>query len=518
MARSSGNEPLVIGVDGGTEGVRAGVIDAAGRPIAFHRATYPTRHPHAGWAEQDPRDWWAATVEAVRGALGASGVSPEWIAGIAVAATSCSVLFCDAGGSPLRPALIWMDVRAAEEARRIAATGDPALKYSGYDRTSAEWLLSKVLWVAEHEPETYRESVHVLEYTDWLGFQLTGEWAANINTAAIRGYYDRHAGGWPGSLFEAVGLPDLIGKLPARVVDMGDLLGRLTPDAAEQIGLPAGLPVAEGGADAFVGMVGLDVVAPGKAAIITGSSHLHLAQTLTPTYSPGIFGAYTDAVIPGQYTIEGGQVSTGSVVRWLSEIVSGTHFGNAVPREQVFRALRDEAKRLPPGSDGVMILDFWQGNRTPYVDAEARGMIWGLYLAHTPAHLYRALLEAISYGTENIFRQFASAGHPIKNVVACGGALNSDLWTQIHADVSNLPIAIPRVTEAVTLGAAVLASVAAGIYPDIAAAAGTMVSVERYVDPRPDMNDIYQFYYGKYVASYEAMRELMHEVVTHVNK
>jgi ribulose kinase len=299
---------------------------------------------------------------------------------------------------------------------------------------------------------------------------------------------------------------------------MGDLLGHLRPEAAKQLGLPAGLPVAEGGADAFVGMVGLNVVAPGKVALITGSSNLYLAQTGTPSYSAGLFGAYTDAVMPGQYTLEGGQVSTGSVVRWFSELASGTHFGNAVPKEQVFRALRDEAERIPPGSDGVMVLDFWQGNRTPYVDAKARGMIWGLSLAHTPAHIYRALLEAICYGAENIFRNFTAAGHPVKDVVACGGALNSDLWMQIHADVSNLPIAIPRVGEAVTLGAAMLASVVGGVHPDVAAAAREMVSIERYVEPRPGMNEAYQFFFDKYIASYEAMRPLMHEVVIHVSK
>jgi ribulokinase len=508
----------VLGLDGGTEGMRAGVFDDAGVPIAFARAPYRTTHEHQAWAEQDPEDWWAAAVAATRQAMAASGVSSDDVRGLAVACTSCTVVVTDAAGAPLRPALIWMDVRAAAEAQRVAETGDPALKYSGYTKTSAEWLLSKVLWLAGHEPATYERAVHVVEYTDWLGHRLTGEWAVSINTAAIRGYYDRAAGGWPTSLFAAVGLPDLIDKLPSRVVDMGDLLGGLTAEAAEALGLRAGTPVAEGGADAFVGMVGLDVVEPGRLALITGSSHLHLAQTATPTYAPGMFGAYTDAVIPGQYTIEGGQVSTGSVVKWFRELSSGNYFHHGdVPADVAYRTMQRDAAQLPPGSEGLLALEFWQGNRTPYVDASARGMIWGLTLAHTPAHVYRALIEAVCFGTENVLRTFARCGHDITDVVACGGAVNSDLWMQIHADVSNRVIAVTAVPEAVSLGAAILASVAGGVHPDVVTAAKAMVHVERQIEPDAARNEAYQFFFDTYVASYSAMRDLMHEVVDHVS-
>jgi FGGY-family pentulose kinase len=510
--------PYVLGLDGGTEGVRAAIFDAAGRLVVFARAPYATSHPHQGWAEQDPNHWWRATVAATRQALHEGGVDPSSVVALSAACTSCSVVASEISGAPLRSALIWMDVRAAAEASRIAATGDPALKYSGYTKTSAEWLLSKALWLADHDAETYRRAERITEYVDWLGHQLTGEWAASINTASIRAYYDREAGGWPDSLFEAVGLPDLSSKLPSRIVDMGDQLGVLSASAAEDMGLRAGIPVAEGGADAFVAMVGLDVLAPGRVALITGSSHLQLAQTSTPTYAPGMFGAYTDAVVPGQYTIEGGQVSTGSVVKWLVELATGSHFGEgAMSTESAYTQLEWEALQIGPGSDGVMALDFWQGNRTPYVDAEARGMIWGLSLGHSAAHLYRAVIEAICYGTENVFRTFRDNGHPLAEIVACGGALNSALWMQIHADVSNLPISITAVPEAVSLGSAILAAVAGGLHPSVPRAAEAMVSVVRRVDPDADAHEAYRFYVDKYIASYEAMRALMHEVVEHVS-
>ena len=518
MTRHPAGEDFVLGIDGGTEGVRVGVFDPTGRPIAFARAPYATTHARQGWAEQNPEDWWAATVTATRSALQDSGVNASGVKGLAVACTSCSVVVSTADGRALRPALIWMDVRAAPQARQIAETGDPALKYSGYDKSSAEWMLSKVLWLAKHEPETYARAAHINEYTDWLGYRLTGEWAANINTAAIRGYYDRNAGGWPTSLFAAVGLPDLIDKLPDRIVDMGATLGTLTVQAAEALGLRPGTPVAEGGADAFVGMVGLDVLRPGRAAMITGSSHLHLAQVATPTFSKGMFGAYTDAVVPGQYTIEGGQVSTGSVIKWFREMCDGEYFNpGAISSDAVYRTLQENASKISPGSEGVLALEYWQGNRTPYVDAEARGMIWGLTLGHSPAHIYRALMEAVCFGTENVFRTFARSGHPITDVVACGGAVNSELWMQMHADVSNVPISLTAVSEAVTLGSAILASVAAGLKSDVKSAAHDMVSVVRVIEPDANTHEAYKFFYEKYIASYEAMRTLMHEVVEHVS-
>ena len=348
-SRQSDTGPYVIGVDGGTEGIRVGLFDANGEPHGFARASYETTHPCSTWAEQYPQSWWDALVKAVRQLLAESGAPADAIAGMSLACTSSTVVFCDREGRPCRPAIIWMDVRSAKQGRELLATGDPALKYSGYETASAEWLPCKALWVLEHEPDVYRSSERICEYTDWLGFWLTGQWAASINTATIRAYYDRDAGGWPDCLYSAVGMPDLIEKLSPNVLDMGELLGLLTEQAAAELGLIPGLAVAVGGADAFVGMVGMNVLAPGKVALVTGSSHLQLAQSTTASYAKGLFGAYTDAVVPGQYTLEGGQISTGSVVRWFRDLCNGSYFeaGESVPG-RAYDKLEREAALLPP--------------------------------------------------------------------------------------------------------------------------------------------------------------------------
>ncbi|MCL4535696.1 MAG: FGGY family carbohydrate kinase [Bacteroidetes bacterium] len=509
--------PFVMGIDFGTESARVGIFDLAGAPLAFASAEYPVRHPYPGWAEQNPAHWWAALVRATRAALAGSSVAKEEIVALGADCTSCTVVFMDEDFNPLRPAIIWMDVRAAQQARRIAETGHPALKYNGYGNVSAEWMPCKALWVKENEGETYRRAHYVGEFIDWLTHRLTGEWVASINNTSIRWYYDRAQGGWPQDFYEQIGLGDVLPKFPRRVLDLGRVAGTLLPAVAEELGLPPGIPVAEGGADAFVAMVGLDVLRPGKMAFITGSSHLTLGQTAAPLHVRGVFGAYTDAVVPGQYTVEGGQVSTGSVVKWLKDNFCGKEAALAAQRGvDTYTILNEMAAQVPLGSEGLVVLDYWQGNRTPYVDPEARGIVWGLSLKHTTGHLFRAIMEGVAYGTEHILRTLRGGGFRVNEMVACGGPTKSRLWIQIHADVSNVPIVFTAVPDASALGSAILGAVAAGLHPDMQSAASAMVHTRDRIEPDPEAHQAYQFYVEQYINTYPLLREAVHAMVRHV--
>lgn len=513
------NGPYVMGIDFGTESVRVGLFDLDGQPAVFASQPYQLYHPRPGWAEQDPDAWWAALVNATRTALAESGIPKEAIVGLGADCTSCTVLAMDDQCQPLRPAIIWMDVRAADQARRIAASGHPALKYNGYGNVSAEWMPCKALWIKENEPEIYHSASRIGEFVDWLTYRLTGQWTASINNTAIRWYYDRAEGGWPEDFYEQIGLGDLLAKFPQQVLDMGDVAGTLLPEVAEELGLMAGIPVAEGGADAFVAMIGLDVLQPGKLAFITGSSHLHLGQSAAPLHAKGIFGAYTDAVLPGQYTVEGGQVSTGSVVKWFKDNFCGAEAAIAAGRGvDIYTVLTELAEPIPPGSEGLIVLDYWQGNRTPYVDPEARGIIRGLSLKHTTGHLFRAIIEGIAYGTEHILRTFRQNGFVVEEMVAAGGPTKSPFWMQIHADVSNVPITLPAVTDAPALGSAILGAVAAGLFPDVQTAAKQMVSVRNRIEPDPERHEVYKFYVEQYIATYPPLQALMHETARHVSQ
>jgi FGGY-family pentulose kinase len=513
------DDERVLGVDVGTEGVRVGVFDLEGTPLAFASEPYELRHPRPGWAEQDPDAWWSALVAATRRAVRSSGVPPAAIRALSAGATSCTVVALDRNDRPLRPALIWMDVRAVEEAHAVAGLEHVNRRVDGRGGVSAEWFPCKTMWLKRHEPDVWSQATHVVECIDWLTHRLTGEWTGSITAVAIRAYYDRTRGGWPTDFYEALSLGDLMAKVPHDVRDLGTPVGTLLPAVAAELELSASTLVTQGGVDAFVAQVGLDVLAPGRTALITGSSHLHLGQTAEEVDGSGFFGGYADAVVPGQWTVEGGQVSTGSIVSWFVQRFGGG-FGSEAKRRgvSVYEVLNERAEQIAIGSDGIVVLDYWQGNRTPYIDPEARGTIWGLTLAHRPEHVYRAILEGICYGTAHTLRVMREAGAGVSHLVACGGAVNSRYWMQMHADVTGLPITLTRVQEAASLGPAVLAAAGAGLFGSVAEAARCMVHETETLEPDAERHREYGFFLERYIDTYPRIRELVHDVARHVRR
>lgn len=505
--------PYVIGIDGGTESVRVGLFDLRGTLLLSKNKAYDTQYPQAGWAEQEPHEWWTALTQAVNELVGSAKANPDEVKGIAVDSTCCTVVFLDQHMRPLRNALLWMDVRAAKEARLIAESGHPALKYNGHGNVSAEWMPCKALWVKRNQPEIYSKAAVVCEYQDFINHRLTGQVSVSINNASVRWYYDDENGGFPVSFYEAIDLGDLLDRFPAQVLDMEQPVGQLTTEAAAQLGLKEGTTVAQGGADAFVGMVGLNVIKPGRLAFITGSSHLHLGMSPISFHQKGILGTYPNAVIRGQHTVEGGQISTGSILKWF-----GTYFlkGEAAEAEglnrNLYQLMDEKAREVPAGSEGLIVLDSFQGNRTPLVDPKLRGAVWGLSLRHRPAHIFRAILEGIAYGTEFIFQQFRDAGYEAEEVYACGGPTRSRLWMQIHSDVSGVPINIPQVQDAPLLGSAILASIASELYPSVEKAAENMVHISERIEPDPTEHEAYRFFVDRYIESYAQLSELMHKM------
>jgi ribulose kinase len=450
-----------------------------------------------------------------------AGVAADAIAGVSVDCTTCTVVAVDHTGHHLRPAIMWMDVRASDQARRIGQSTDPARKYNagGKGPVSAEWYPSKALWLKENEPDTYQRAQYLVECTDWLSWKLTGRWTVNINTAAVRAYYDRAEGGWPTSFYEEIGLGDVLEKLPGDVLDLGVPVEGLAKGPAEELGLRPGTPVAQGAADAWAAQIGLGVVQPGKMALITGSSHVLIGQADHATSGEGFFGAYTDAVVPGQYTVEGGQVSTGSVLKWFKDRFCGDVVREAEARGvNPYNLLNEQAKAVPLGSDGLILCDYWQGNRTPYTDPDARGIIWGLSLHHGPAHIYKAIQEGVCYGTAHILRAMHAGGFDVQEFVAAGGATNSPDWMHMHADVSGVPITFTEVSDAATLGSAMLAATGAGIFGSLQEAADAMVHETATIEPDKARHDEYQFFVDAYADTYPRLRELVHAVTRKIGE
>ncbi|MGC0055498.1 FGGY-family carbohydrate kinase [Brucella pituitosa] len=487
--------------DGGTESIRARVYDLSGTCLASAAVPYETKFSSGARAEQNPEDWWSSFVQAARRAISESAVDPAAIEAITLATTSCTVVALDADGKPLRPSIIWMDVRASDEAEAVLATGDDALLANGGGRgpVSAEWMIPKALWIARNEPEIFEKAETICEYQDFMTLRLTGEKAASLNNVSLRWHYSTDRGGCPKTLLEKLGLEALLQKWPSRVVAPGEVIANLCASAASELGLSQKVKVVQGGADALIGMIGLGVAKPGQLALITGSSHLQFGVSDKPLHAPGIWGSYPDMVYPKRYIIEGGQTSTGSVIAWLGRMMNGT-----MDMEELNR----KAAALEPGADGLLVQDHFQGNRTPYTDALSRGAIVGLTLAHEPHHVFRAIMEGISFGTRAILDAMAEAGYSGQEITVGGGASASPLWLQIHADTAGLPVCVPQSRDAPSVGAAVLAAHGAGHFASIDDGIAAMVKPGTRIEPRPRETAIYNEIYQQYRALYPALKSV----------
>jgi len=434
---------------------------------------------------------------------------PDQIAGLSIDG-SCSNAPVSATGVPLGPAILWMDLRAHAEADRVTATRHPALLQSGGEE-SPDWPLPKAMWLKSREPRTFERAAYLLESTNCLIFRLTGELTLPLNSAVCKWHY-LAAAGWPRDLFAAVGLADVPEKLPSRVLRLGEPAGRLTAAAARALGLRAGTVVGQGGIDAYTGMLGVDVLEPGKLALVMGSSTCQLALTRAPTAVPGLWGPFPEAVARGTAAIEGGQASTGSVVKWLVDrFGEGERRRAAASGTGLYDWLDARAGAIPAGAEGLVVLDHWQGSRTPIRDPLARGQISGLTLGHGFAHLLRAVYEGTAYGNRQIVERLRDHGVAVGQIVACGGGAQSRLWLQLHADVSQLPIALTAVPDAVALGTAICGAVAAGAYDSLETAGARMVRMTEVIEPDPSRRATYDFYYDKYVRTYRQLAGLMHE-------
>lgn len=492
-------EKVLMGIDAGTEGVRVGLFDVKGNEITFASTEYKTTHPEPGWAEQNPDEWWESLVSSTEKALTQSGVKKEQIVGISYDATACSVIACKDDGTHVRNPLIWMDIRASKEAEAIKNTKHPVLKMSGYDTVSPEWFPCKALWIKNNEPENYAAADKIVEFADWFTYKLTGHWTLNTCNITTRWYYNRDEGGWPKEFYQKIGLGDIFEKFPQVIFDLGDYIGGLNENAAEELGLLAGTPIGQGGVDAFIGLLGLGVNESGKLGLITGSSHLLMGLTEDSFNGTGMFGAFPDAVIKGLKMIEGGQISTGSIIKWFTRNFCQDLIEKGLQENKsVFDYLTPLAEKLPVGSEGLLVVDYWQGNRTPYVDPNVRGLMYGFSLQHRREHVFRAIMEGIAYGTELVLQTFKKNGFEAKELYVAGGATNSDLFLQIHADVSNLPIFVPTVSQAPSLGSAILASVAAGVYETTSEAIENMVTYKKRIEPNYENHLKYKAIFEQY--------------------
>ncbi len=443
--------------------------------LGEREVTYSTRHPRPGWAEQSPLDWWVALGEATRGLMRDLG-TPH-IDGVCTATTASTVVACRLDGTPLHPGLLWMDCRAAHEADRTAQSKHPVLAYAG-GSDAAEWLVPKAMWLAANRPDVYAEAEVICECLDWVNFRLAGRWVGSRMNAACKWNYDSASGCFHEDLYRELGVPDLARKLPAEILAVGATIAQISAAAQAHLGLPNRPMLAQGGIDAHIGMLGAGTLAPGDLLMIGGTSAVHLFHLPSEQPVPGFWGPYPHALVDGHWLVEAGQVSAGSVLTWLSRDMFGLDEAGSMQ-------LAREAGAFAVGGTGLLTLDYFMGNRTPYRDPLLRGAVVGLSLGHSRAAVYRSAIEGIALGSANVLRRMRELGVPCNRVVSSGGYARNPLWLKATVDAIGVPVQLPAEANLTIIGAAAAAATGAELVADLFAAAEAVTQPAATIDPDP---------------------------------
>jgi len=508
----------VIGVDIGTQSTKALLADRDGAIVAQHSSCYQPDTPRPLWAEQWPSVWLDAVTECIAAVVARAGAQQIDVASIK--AVCISSLYGGAGIpvddaiEPLYPCLIWMDRRATAEvdwvrshvdiARLAAITGNGVDSYYGY---------TKMLWLREHEPTVWAATRHFLPPNAYVIYRLTGEIAVDHCSAGnIGGVYDIARRDWSGEMLDALGIERT--KMPARLVDSTDVVGRLTPQAAAQLGLDAGTAVVAGGIDAAVATFAAGVTQTGQHVAMIGTSMCwgYVNQQVDASHGlvamPHVFNGRHDLYVFG------GASTAGASVAWFRDQFCHAEIeaAKATSHHDAHRLLEEAAARVPAGADGVMFLPYLMGERSPVWDAKASGAFVGLNLVDTRAHLYRAVLEGVAFALQhNIEAGRKGAQRLDDRLIVVGGAAHSDLWMQIIADVTGYPVYTIQQDVEAAMGAALLAALGAGLVTRERAQRGWITLVER-ATPDPARRALYARRFGVYADLYPALKPLMHRL------
>ncbi len=496
-----------LGIDVGTTGTRALLVDEHGVVVAAQSAEHePIRMEHPQWAEQDPNDWWAAAQKAIAAVLHHAGIAGDAVRGVGLSGQMHGLVLLDAGGRVLGPALIWCDQRSQEQVDWINARigADNVLRHTCNPALTG-FTAPKLLWVRQHRTPVFERARKMLLPKDYLRFCLTGEYASEVSDASGTALFDVANRCWSREMISGLGLD---AELLPRVEESVVISGKVDADAAARTGLAIGTPVVGGGGDQAAGGVGNGVVEAGVVSSTIGTSGVVFAAADTPAYDPrGRIHTFCHAV-PGKWHVMGVTQGAGLSLRWFRDQFGSAFAASADP----YDALTAAATEVPAGSAGLLFLPYLMGERTPHLDADARGGWVGLTGAHTRAHLARAVLEGVAFSLRDTLEIFAELKVPARQVRLAGGGARSALWRHIQADVFGCPCAVLQNTEGAAYGAALLAMTGTGRFATVAEACEHCIAVAEDIAVEVKASRRYRELYRDYAALYPALRETMHRL------
>jgi xylulokinase len=495
---------FILAHDLGTTGNKATLFDDQGIMLASAFSGYETGHPQPHWAEQDPADWWRAVGDTTRQLLARSPVAPADVAVISFSGQMMGCLPVDAAGRPLRRCIIWADQRAVDQADRLAMrVGEERVYRITGHRVSPTYSGPKILWLRDHEPDIYAQARKFLHVKDYIAHRMTGAFVTDRSDASGMSVYHLERGVWSDEILDALGLD--AGQLP-EIHNSTDVIGELTRQAADELGLSPGTPVVIGGGDGASAAVGAGSVVEGPAYNYIGSSSWISFAGPQPIYDPGRRIFNWAHMVPGMFLPCGTMQAAGGSYQWLRRQVCWLESREAEEANlDVYELMNQHAVESVPGAHGLLFLPYLQGERSPHWNPKARGGFVGLQVTHTRADLIRAVLEGISMNLRTILQSFLDAGARIDEVTLIGGGAKGQVWRQILADIFGRPVLHPRLLEeATSLGAAVAGGVGVGLFHGFSVVDRLIEIVDRQ-SPDPLAQAEYERLYPIFLAAYDAL-------------
>lgn len=494
----------LLGVDIGTSGTKAVLIGEDGSTVASAVYEYPMYQPHAGWAEQDPEDWWTGACSTIKAVLGKSGIDPSGIKGVGLTGQMHGLVLLDGDDNVLRRSIIWCDQRSAKECEQITdLVGKRRLTEITANPALTGFTASKAMWVKNNEPEIFDKVKKILLPKDYIRFRLTGEYATEVSDASGMQFMDIPARSWSMEVLDKLGIdPNMLGKL----YESPEITGKVTAQASEATGLKAGTPVVGGAGDQAAGAVGNGIVRKGVVSSTIGTSGVVFAYSDGVNIDPlGRVHTFCHAV-PGAWHIMGVTQAAGLSLKWFRDnfCIEEKRVAELVETDP-YVLMDQEAEKAPAGCGGLIYLPYLMGERTPHLDPHARGVFFGLSAKHDKKDMIRSIMEGVVYSLRDCLGIIEELGVEATQIRASGGGGRSRLWRNMQADIFGREIVTVNSGEGPALGAALLAGVGTGVYGSVPEACDAVIKVTSSQKPDMELHDRYSGYYSLYRKLYRSL-------------
>jgi xylulokinase len=497
----------LAGIDIGTTGVKAVIFDLTGSTIASAYREYSCVYPKPNWVEQNAPLLVSSAMEASREALGSAGVAPTDIAAIAFSTQRSCTFFLDDANELIRPMISWQDQRGVAELDQVREQIAPADYYqiTGMPLNTT-WLLTKILWLRNHEPENWKQVRKIIQLQDYtLKAFGAEEYVNDIPGAGLIGLWDPYNSCWSGKLLSLFAIDPALLPKPT---PSGAQVGVVSKAAAERCGFAAGTPLCVGAGDQNSAITGAGIVQRGYCSVSLGTGGIVATYLDEPFRDPSKMGMFTNHTISGKWQLEGYQAGAAGVYRWFRDEMAKLQKAYAHETKQdVYSFLNHLVAQTPPGAKGLIFLPYLASATTPRWNPKARGTLLGLTFAHDQGCLARAFMEGITMEIKDIFSSMYAAGLEINHVRILGGPTKSPLWNQLQADIYNRPVDTLKTKDAAVLGAAICAGAGVGLFKDIREGVSAMVAVDQTYEPNPQNAALYDELYAIYCQAYDGLAE-----------